>query len=49
MTEGSGLKISAGEDDVLVRKPREEDKEMEEELGMNPWQFLSLESQLRRM
>jgi len=49
VTEGSGLKISAGEDDVLVRKPREEDKEMEEELGMNPWQFLNLESQLRRM
>ena len=49
VTDGSGLKVTAGEDDVLVRKPREEDKEMEEELGMNPWQFLNLESQLRRM
>ena len=49
VTDGSGLKVTAGEDDVLVRKPREEDKEMEGDFGMNPWQFINLESELRRM
>ena len=49
VTDGSGLKVTAGEDDVLVRKPREDDKEMEGDFGMNPWQFINLESQLRRM
>merc|ERR1711997_621053 len=49
VTDGSGLKVTAGEDDVLVRKPREEDKELEGDFVMNPWQFVNLESQLRRM
>ena len=40
MTDGSALKVTAGEDDVLVRKPREEDKLLEGEFGVNPWQFL---------
>ena len=38
VTDGSALKVTAGEDDVLVRKPREE---MEGEFGVNPWQFLN--------
>lgn len=41
VTDGSALKVTAGEDDVLVRKPREEDKELEGEFGLNPWQFLN--------
>ena len=49
VTDGSGLKVTAGEDDVLVRKPREDDKEMEGDFVMNPWQLVNLESQLRRM
>ena len=49
VTDGSGLKVTAGEDDVLVRKPREEDKEMEGDFVMNPWQLVNLESQLRRV
>jgi len=49
VTDGSALKVTAGEDDVLVRKPREDDEEMEGDIGMNPWQFVNLESQLRRM
>ena len=40
VTDGSALKVTAGEDDVLVRKPREEDKLLEGEFGVNPWQFL---------
>ena len=39
VTDGSALKVTAGEDDVLVRKPREDDEEMEGDIGMNPWQF----------
>lgn len=49
VTGGSGLKVTAAEDDVLVRKPREDDEEMEGDFEMNPWQFVNLESQLRRM
>merc|ERR1711997_84230 len=39
VTDGSALKVTAGEDDVLVRKPREDDEEMEGDIGMNLWQF----------
>ena len=44
VTDGIGLKVSDGGDDVLVRKPREEVEEQEEEdYGVydDPWQIIS--------